>query len=421
MTAETISPRHAWRVVAIVFVTVGFAGAIWHMFGIFVKPLEAEFRASRTALSLVVSISQFVYFLMMLVMGRILDRVGPRGMIITGMVILGVGALLSSLVQSVWQMDLTFGVVLALGYSMSTIMVSSVAITQWFAQRRGVAIGVALAGFNAGQLVLLPLTQYWILAYGWRNAFVALGLLTLVLPLPLALAFLRNGPYRASTRRDKGAPDKDRGLTGGALRRPSFWYLAFSFFGCGFSDFVLAAHLPPFVVEAGISPWMSGSAHGFISGISIVGVIIFGAVSDRIGRRIPLAFIYLIRAASFLWLPWMRDVNGLILFIAVYGFFYFATTPMTSAAVADIFGPRRLGTVYAYIVAGHALGALTGPYVAGAMFDALGTYTPAFLITGGILLAVSFCCALIEDPIGDEYRKRRRSAAGAPTGGRPLP
>ncbi|MBI2880244.1 MAG: MFS transporter [Candidatus Tectomicrobia bacterium] len=416
MTVEAVSARRAWAMVAIVFVTVGFAGGTWHMFGIFVKPMEAAFQASRTALSLVVSLSQFTYFLLMLVMGRVLDRFGPRAVIVTGVAIMGVGALLSSRVQSVGQMHLTFGVVLALGYAMCTINVSSVAVTQWFARRRGTAMGVALAGFNAGQLILLPLTQYWILAYGWREAFVALGLLTLVLPLPLAWAFLRNGPHRISGRPGAGChtgvggPRSARGLTAGALRSRSFWFLSFSFFGCGFSDFVLAAHLPPFAVDVGISPWLSGAAHGFISGLSIPGVILLGVLSDRLGRRLPLTFIYLVRAGGFAFLPWVRDVPGLAAFIVAYGFFYFASTPMTSAAAADIFGPERLGTLYGYIVAAHGLGALAGPYVAGALFDATGSYQAAFWTTGGLLLAAALCCALIEDPVGEAHRRRRRSA-----------
>ena len=406
-TGDAASGRRAWTAVAVIFVTVGFAGGIWHMFGIFVKPIEAEFQATRTSVSLVVSSSQFVYFLMMMVMGRILDRFGPRGVIVTGTAVLGVGALLCSIVQSIWQMDLTYGVVLALGYSMSAINVSSVAVTQWFARRRGLAVGVALAGFNAGQLVLLPLTQYWVLLHGWRNAFAGLGVLTLLLPLPLAFVFLRNGPYRSSREEAPKPPEGSRNAAAGILNSRSFWCLAISFFACGFSDFVLAAHLPPFAVDAGIAPWLSGSANGFMGGISIVGVILLGALSDRIGRRRPLTFIYLVRAVCFVFLPWMRGAAGLWAIIGVYGFFYFATTPMTSTAAADIFGPERLGKVFGYIVAAHGLGALFGPLVAGVLFDALGTYTAAFLATAVILLAAAVCTALIEDPIGDAYRRKR--------------
>jgi MFS family permease len=409
-TGDAASGRRAWTAVAIVFVTVAFAGGIWHMFGIFVKPIEAEFQATRTSVSLIVSSSQFVYFLMMMIMGRILDRFGPRGVIVTGTAVLGVGALLCSVAGSIWQMNLTYGVVLALGYSMSTINVSSVVVTQWFARRRGLAIGVALAGFNGGQLVLLPLAQYWVLLHGWRNAFAGLGLVTLLLPLPLAFIFLRNGPYRSSRQEAPVTPEGSRDAAGGALKSRSFWFLAISFFACGFSDFVLAAHLPPFAVDAGISPWLSGSANGLMGGISVAGVIFLGALSDRIGRRRPLAFIYIVRAASFFFLPWIRDAAELWIFIWVYGFFYFATTPMTSTAAADIFGPERLGKLFGYIVGAHGLGAMSGPFVAGALFDVLGTYTAAFLGTGIILLMAAACCTLIEDPIGDEHRKRRSSA-----------
>ena len=272
----------------------------------------------------VVSTSQFVYFVLMMFIGRVLDRFGPRGLIITGMTVLSAGAIVSGYVQSVLHLNLTYGVVMALGYSMATINVSSVAVTRWFVQRRGLAMGIALAGFNAGQLVILPLTQYWALTYGWRNAFVALGVVTLLLPLPLALVFLKDGPYGHSRANEAhGKPAKDRSLTGGALRRLSFWYLAVSFVGCGFSDFVIVAHLPAFAVDRGVSPLLSGSSLGFISGISILGVIVMGALSDRVGRRRPLSFIYLVRAACFFFLPWMGGVTGLWVFIVCVWLFLF--------------------------------------------------------------------------------------------------
>ena len=393
--------RRAWGMVAIVFVTVGFSGAVWHMFGIFVKPLEAEFDLTRTSVSLVVTLSQGVYFCMMMMVGKILHRFGPKALIVTGMAVLGTGSILSGSVQSIGQMYLAYGVVLAAGYSVATINVSSIAVTQWFSRNRGLALGVALAGFNAGQLVILPFTQYWVLHFGWRNAFYLVGVVTLLLPLPLAVTLLRNGPYRNE---DTGTGLLPRvGKAGNSLReslkRGSFWFLAVSFFACGFSDFVLAAHLPPFAIDVGISPFLSGSAHGIISGISIVGVIVLGALSDRVGRRYPLTFIYVVRAVCFLFLPWIGGYLGLWIFILLYGFFYFATTPMTSAAASDIFPPDQLGTLYGYIIAAHGLGALSGPFVAGVIFDTLGSYTLAFLITGLVLLLGAVCCALIDDPI----------------------
>ena len=398
--------RRAWGMVAIVFVTIGFAGAVWHMFGIFVKPLEAEFDITRTSVSLVVTLSQAVYFCMMMVVGKLLRHFGPKALIVTGMGLLGIGLLCSGSVQSIGQMYLAYGIVLALGYSMATINVSSIAVTQWFSRNRGLALGVALAGFNAGQFIIIPFTQYWVLHSSWRSAFYVVGVVTLLLPLPLAFIFLRNGTLRSEGSEVQASEfDKTEIPIRHSLKSRSFWFLAISFFACGFSDFVLAAHLPPFGVDVGISPFLSGSAHGIISGISVVGVIALGALSDRVGRRYPLTCIYIIRALCFLFLPLIGSYMGFWIFIVIYGFFYFATTPMTSAATSDIFPQNQMGTLYGFIVAAHGLGALSGPLVAGMIFDALGNYTPAFLLTGLLLFLGAVCCGFIDDPIQKARRQ----------------
>jgi MFS family permease len=380
-------------------VTIGFAGTVFHIFGLFVKPLEEEFAWSRTELSLVVSLSQVVYGLMQLVLGRILGRFGPRQVILGGLFTFTMGLFLCAGAQSFWQLQGAYGVIIALGYSGATINATSVMVSRWFTRGRGTAISIALAGFNAGQFALFPLVQYAILTWGWRAGFASLGGLTLLLPIPLALLWLRDnprgGPRALAHEEIKRA---SRPSEGSPLRTRSFWCLAVSFWACGFSDFLLATHLPPFAVGVGVPSQTAGNALGFISGISVVGVLTLGALSDRVGRRWPLAGIYLMRALGLAILPGTQGTGRLMVFVVLYGFFYFASTPLTSATTADLFGPARLGTLYGYMVAAHGLGAMVGPLMAGVLFDAFGSYQLAFLMGAGVLFLAALCCAFIEEP-----------------------
>ena len=391
--------HHGWMVVGIAFVTIGFAGAVFHIFGLFVKPLEEEFAWSRTELSLVVSLSQVVYGLTQLVLGRILARFGPRQVILGGIFTFTLGLFLCAGAQSLWHLHGAYGIIIALGYSGATINAVSVMVSQWFTQARGTAISIALSGFNAGQFILFPLVQYAILAWGWRAGFAALGGLTLLLPIPLALLWLRDNPSQGARAWPHKAIEVDPRPSGASpLQSRSFWCLAVSFWACGFSDFLLATHLPPFAVGMGIPAQTAGNALGFISGMSVPGVLALGALSDRVGRRWPLAGIYLMRALGMAILLGTRGTGMLMVFVLLYGFFYFASTPLTSATTADLFGPARLGTLYGYMVAAHGVGAMMGPLTAGALFDAFGSYQMAFLTGAGVLLLAALRCAFIEEP-----------------------
>lgn len=400
-----------WVVVAGGFLALFFSAGIWHSFGVFFKPLLAEFGLARTSLSLVTSIAIVTIAATQLVVGRVIRRFGASRTIRAGMTLMGAGLLLSGFAPGVAAISITFSLVMAAGYGFSSLAAVGDAVAQWFDRRRGTAIGIAFAGFSAGELVLTPLIQLLILRFSWRAAFWILGAGLWVAVVLLLLPLLRDRPQQiagvgeAEFPAPPGAGPEDLPACAShadrsehvppreALRTPAFWLLSATYFACGFTDFLLFFHFPIFAIGLGVPDQTAANILGAAGGVSIVGTVVFSAISDRAGRPVPLAVAYAVRAAGFLLLTWSRSIEPLYAFMGFYGFVLFASNPITSAATRELYGPRSFGTVYGYLIFVHYVGSFFGPLAGGMAYDRWGRYDEAFL-AGAALLAGAAACAL---------------------------
>ncbi|MBI2880462.1 MAG: MFS transporter [Candidatus Tectomicrobia bacterium] len=401
---------YGWYVALAGFVTLAFGAGIWTGFGVFFPPLLAEFSATRGGLSLVVSVGMLSWALSQLFIGTLLNRFGPRRMIVSGVALMGLGSLLSSMVSSAGGLFGTYGLLVAVGSALATMNSVSVLVSRWFVRKRGTALGLTIAGFNAGQFLLIPLSQALIGAFGWRWAFVLWAGLFWVFLAPVAWAVVRDSPAQMGLFPDGAAtpgPGETeplvtriawipRGQARDALGTRPFWLLFASYFACGFTDFTIYVHLPIFAAGIGLGGQAAAGAVGMIGGLSIIGVVSMGALADRIGFRVPLAVIYAMRCAGMLLLGFAGSPGMLFAAVAVYGLFHLASTPLTPGMAAHLYGTGPLATLYGYLLFGHSLGALLGPYVAGAAFDWWGRYDPAFFLTAFILAGASVCCAVLK-------------------------
>jgi MFS family permease len=384
------------------FLTLFCSSGIWHSFGVFFKPLLAEFGLDRTALSLVTSIAIVTIALSQLVIGWILEKAGPSLAVRVGLTIMGAGLILSGFAPGLTMIYLTFSVVMAVGYGLSSLVSIGNVIAQWFSRRRGMAMGIAFAGFSAGALVLTPLAQYLILRFSWRTTFWILGVSLWIVVIPLLFLLIRD-------REEKGqAESKPNGkqMEGGAshdvsvhippreaLRTSSFWLLSATYFACGFTDFLLFFHFPIFAIGLGVPDQTAANILGLAGGISIFGTVAISWLSDRVGRPIPLFVSYAIRAVGFLVLMTSQSAAPLYAFMVFYGFVMFSSNPITSAVTRELYGPKSFGTLYGYLIFMHYVGSFFGPLTGGIVYDRLGRYDEAFLI-GAILLAMAAVCSL---------------------------
>src|SRR5215831_19347907 len=198
--------HYAWVVLAATSLVLLASGGVRAAIGVFIKPLEAEFGWSRTALSSAVAVSIALYGLAGPVVGRLADRWGPRWVLVIGVALVGIGTMLGAGVTRFWQFFVAVGLIAAIGSSATAAPVAATVATRWFERRRGLVLGINGAGMAAGQLLVLPLAMALVATVSWRGAFLVLGGGLLLLVLPLTAALIRNDPsdkglqaYGAST------------------------------------------------------------------------------------------------------------------------------------------------------------------------------------------------------------------------------
>ena len=425
MTTNTLAPaartnrfHYAWVVLATTTVVLLASGGVRAAIGVFVKPLEAEFGWSRTALSFAVAVSIALYGLTGPVVGRLADRWGPRWVLAGGVALVGIGTLAGAGVTRFWQFFVAVGLIAAIGSSATAAPVAATVATRWFDRHRGLVLGINGAGMAAGQLVVLPLAMGLVAVLGWRGAFFALGAGLLVLVVPLTAALIRNDPSERGLLA-YGATAPPRAMTAAqaeaertpvseAVRTWPFLLLCSSFWVCGYSTFgVILAHFIPHATDHGFQPHQAAEALGIMGAMNVVGTIASGWLCDRLGPKVPLALYYLFRGVSLFFLPYVTTVPGLFAFAALFGLNFISTVPATTTLTARIYGRYSVGELSGWIFASHQLGGAIGSIASGWLFDRTGDYTLAFYAAGAwALLATVMVLAIRDEPIA---RSRRPS------------
>ncbi len=379
-------PRGAWIVVGVLFFAQAVALGVRSTIGLLVKPWEAEFGWERAAISLTASLGFIFYGLAQAASGRWADRLGPRLVLTASLLILGVGTLAVSSIVTLWQAYLIFGVLVMVGVGGASSPTAAVAVARWFTRRRGFAFGVVSGGSGAGQLILLPLTAALVQALGWRQAFLSLGSLVLLVAVPAVFLLLRDDPPGTAASGTARATADGRPLpVAEILRQRNFWWLALSFFVCGVTTAgLIDTHLIPYAQDHHISAVTAASAFGVLSLVNMVCSIASGAVGDRRGHRWLLGWIYAGRAVTLVFLVFARDPVLLFVFAVTFGIVDFSTVAPTTALSTMIFGRRSAGTVFGLVALSHQFGSATGSYVGGVIHDVTGSYT-GFFLAGALL------------------------------------
>lgn len=360
----------------VLFVTTG----INLSFGILFKPILLELGGARSTLALAVTAGLLVNALGQPLFGALIDRFGPRRVIMPSMLLMALGLALVSLARHPWQLILLYGVVAGAGYTGSGILPVSVHVARWFPDERGFVMAVAACGFSLGQLVFSQLTSYAAAEVGWRRTYlvfaaILLGCLALLAP------WLRDRPP-AAARPGTLWPDAPGTVSldrRAAIRAPAFWAMTFGLVGCGFTDFLLTTHLPPFAADLGLAPSVAANALSLWAAANVVGILAAGSIATRLGARRALVLTYSLRAASLFFLLWVRTPSQLYLFAILFGATFFTTAPLSSTLVGTLFGPAHRGVIFgAANLFHHTAGAL-GAYAGGLLFDLTGSYHNIFL------------------------------------------
>jgi MFS family permease len=406
---------YGWLVVGIAFVTMAIAVTGRTVFSLLLPPLLAEFGWDRGLTAGAFSFGFLVSAVVGPLFGRVMDRQGPRVVIGIGVGLLSAGLLLAQFIHHAWQLYATLGVLVSGGASLMTYTAHSQFLPHWFLRRRGLAVSIAFSGAGAGAIVLLPWMQTIIVRDGWRASCTTLGLLVLVIIGPLTLLTRRrpedigllpdgashtDGAHehrRASSIVDPAWAEIDWTLAR-ALRTGRFWWITVGYFCALFAWYAVQVHQTKYLIEIGFTPIVAAWSLGIVAVVAIPGQIALGALSDRVGREsiwtvacVGFAICY----ATLIALEHGPSYPLLYLMVVSQGFLGYALTSVMGAIVAEIFEGPHYGIIFGTVTIALTGGGAAGPWVAGVIHDATGSYRLAFLIAIGccVLSAVSIWIA----------------------------
>jgi len=396
---------YGWIVVGVVFVTMALGVNARTAFSLLMPPILAEFRWDRGVTAGAFSFGFLVSAVLSPTLGRLMDRRGPRTVMLVGVAATAAGLLLATLAREPWHLYATLGVLVGagsvcLGYSGQTLF-----LPNWFARKRGLATGLAFAGVGVGSIVLFPWFQSVVEGAGWRTACWTLGLIVLVVAGPLNLLLFRR-PEDIGLQPDGDAAPTASGKSAApsnvvdhdwvaiewtlarAMRTARFWWIVVAFFSGLYAWYAVQVHQTKYLIEVGFSATDAAWALGAVSLAGIPGQIALGHLSDRVGREIVwtvgcLGFV--LTYVALLLLEGTPSPALLYLLVGAQGLLGYGMTPVVGAIPAEIFQGKHFGAIFGTLMLGGIAGGAAGPWLSGALYDWTGGYASGFWV------AIGFC------------------------------
>lgn len=393
-----------WLVVAAAFcgVMVSFGSLLVFTFGVFLKPLGAEFGWSRESISTAFGIAAMTVAVCSPVLGRLLDRYGPRRVVLPCMAVFGVAfASLSLLTPNLLHLYATFFVLGIVGNG-TTQMGYSRAVSSWFSNKRGTALALVMSGVGFGAIVFPALAQRLIVAYGWRAAYLTFGIIVLLMGLPLTALFVRERPQ---------AGGELYSVTEGCsaqqgLRSRAFWLLVAALFLSSIGVNGAITHLSPLLTDRGISAEQAALAVSVLGGMSLVGRLLTGRLLDRyFGPRVSFVLLTGV-ALGILLLSTVTSSVVALLAAALIGLGLGGEADVTPYLLTRYFGLRAFSMLYGLTWTAYAIAGAVGPVLMGKVFDMTQSYGPLLTLLSALMLAAAVLM-LFAPAYPDQKRQER--------------
>ena len=400
---------YGWVVVAVTFITMAIGVNARTAFSLFFPPILSEFGWERGVTAGAFSFGFVVSGAASPLIGRLMDRAGPRAVMELGVALMAGGLLLAPLTSAPWHLYITIGVMVGAGSVCLGYSGQSLFLPNWFIRRRGLAMGIAFAGVGIGSVTLLPWVQHMIEQTGWRTACTAMGLLVLIVLAPINL-LLRKRPEDVGLLADgDAAPSASSArpvsnildpvwagtdwTLARALRTARFWWVALGYF-CGlYIWYAVQVHQTKYLLDSGFSPSIGVWALGVVSLLGIPGQIALGHISYRIGREAVWAvgcLGFAICFAALIALKYAPSLALVYLMVFTQGALGYGLTSIMGAVVLEIFQGPHYGSIFGCIMLVALAGGAAGPWVTGSLYDLTGDYTIGFAIGIAVSLLSAF-------------------------------
>ncbi len=395
------SSWHGPMAVLVAFITLGVVYGVWFAYSVFMLALVEDMGWSRSLTAGAISVMSVVHGLSGPMNGRLIEKFGAQKVIALGGLLFAVGMLLTSQIQTWWQLYFTFGVVSAIGISQAGWVPFIVTVERWYPTKLGTALGFAMAGIGFGILVGVPVINALIETYGWRQTFMFLAALGPLWVIPAAL-FLLKMPKQAPAHESSPAPTSETSevpdkpiyrdwVLKTALRSPRFWLAGACFLTGACVAQILLMHQFAFMVDQGIAKTESSFITGVIGISSIVGQLFWGNLSDRIGRErayTMAAVCNLLAIGALVYLGSTLALWVAVSFAIFVGLGYGANTPIFPATSRDLFTSPFFPSIFGTLAISGSLGAAIGAWLGGWLYDVTGGYS-AMLVVSAVLAVVS--------------------------------
>jgi len=303
-----------------------------------------------------------------------------------------------------WHVFAMFGVGFSVGIAAAGHNVNAAILTEWFHEKRGMALGLMTSGMAIGMLIFVPANLFLIRQLGWRTTMLIFGIVIIVVVGPLYIFLLKNKPEAKNMKAYGYSHSNDDTVEAseapkqnlkplpvmGIMKTKGFWFLAIPYFICGVTDVgLINTHLIPMAEGRGIPDAVIALSVSLIAIANIVGTIGSGYLADRFSRKRQLAFIYSFRALTFVLLIAMQQYWLLLVFAIGYGAVEMASIAPTNSIAADLFAKYSTGTVLGMVALSHQLGGAVGSWVPGLMYDMTGSYSSVLTVSVVLLVGMA--------------------------------
>lgn len=386
---------YGWRIVGIgVVIQILIGGLMMQSFGAYAAVLRDDFGWSKTLFSFAFSVTRVESGILGPLQGWLIDTLGPRKMMRAGLVMLGVGFLLFSQIDTQWHFFVSY-LLMAIGASVGGFMTLTVTIVNWFERRRATAMAIMGMGMAIGGL-LVPIVVLSMEEFGWRETAFGSGLLVLFVGLPLSQVIRTRPedigigvdgkpldvPATAGGVAAVGPPARDGDYTvREALRTGAFWYLSLGHASALLVVSAVMVHLVLHINEQlGYSLGTAAIVIAVMTAAQIVGMLFGGLLGDRFNKRYIVFVAMIAHSVALLILAWATALWMVFLFAVLHGTAWGARGPLTQALRADYFGRKSFGKIMGFSSMIMMVGMTAGPIVAGVLADSTGTYKLGFTI-----------------------------------------
>jgi len=400
---------YGWYIVAASLVLIILDGLLLFSFGVFLPSLNAKFNLTEAMGSSIFALRCFVLAFTLPISGKLVDKYDPRAVIFTGGLICVIGLFLSAFANSTLEIFIYFGVVIGIGDGVLYITCVAL-ISRWFIKKRSIAIGIITTGVPISGLFVPPITSWLILNYGLEKALIALsGFVFIAIfssfilrshpgeknlkPYGYENNILNNNKINQDTEQPEWTAKQ-------AIRTPTFILLYFLHMSGFITFLIIITHLFNYEVHIGIPALLASGALAAIGLGSICGRLLLSSVlAEHLSRKRILFICYFAQSSAILILLFISNVKAYYLFGFLFGFFYSGWIPIFPMLLGNFFGLRALGTIYGLFSTSFSIAAVTGPIVAGYIFDISGSYNYSFILAIGFCYLAAVLTFFIKKPV----------------------